>query len=60
MIVKAMSSDVNETGGPFVVHFRGFNNDGIILRITDLRGRPPNALETVTVMVEVSQYVPAN
>ena len=58
LIVKALASDENEAGGPFVVFFHGFATDGFELKITDLN-RHPAAPDTVQLMVEVSQFVPA-
>jgi len=58
LIIKALASDENESGGPFVVFFRGFGNDGFELRVTELNGQRA-ALDAVKLMVEVSRYVPA-
>ena|SRR5215471_1460035 len=58
LIVKALASDENESGGPFVVFLRGFGNDGFELRVTDLNGHRA-APDAVNLMVEVSRYVPA-
>jgi len=58
LVVKALASDVNDSGGPFVVFFRGFGNDGFELRITNLKGLPA-APDIVELMVEVSRYTAA-
>jgi hypothetical protein len=58
LIVKALASDENEAGGPFVVFFHGFGSDGFDLRVTKLDGSRAS-LDFVTLDVEVSRYSPA-
>jgi len=60
LIVKALAEGANQRG-PYVVFVVGFNAGGVELGIRDLTADgPPSDLDTVKVMVEISQYVRTN